>query len=359
MGQCFAVALVMQIFIQFMSFLLLFGLPCHASSNAICSPEFVFGDCGDFTSGSEILSQSVGGLVPNFVVLLAKESAGFAPAIEKQFYSTNAARIVAGKKVFNEIRRIAIEFVQKQRHFESLSKSERSLVARLRSVDLAIDSETGEASVCRKAPGAFHFDGGKIIACDSLFNLPLIGVARTLAHEIGHVIDPCTTMFDLGHLSQKQVARISDLWGSDIQSNSSSNDLTLVGSSVPLKNNPLGPVVECTFEHMSLDLKDSQNQRLDIARDDIFKLCADSSFSEAFADVVSTILFGRWLAGRSEKEIKRDRYALMPGQLAQHCTGKALSKAYLNPKSRLNLLLSTEMLQTVFNCKSRHSCAVK
>lgn len=154
-----------------------------------------------------------------------------------------------------------------------------NLVNRLKSVRLATSGEPGikalESEVCNRPNAIYMSSIHALFVCPGIMNFPEMTLSKILAHELGHVIDPCTLSY-----SQNSIAGI------------------------PFQKNPLQQTVQCL---QSKDSMEAETPRYDQKHRDQHAACSkvnpQEQIEEVFADWVASEVIAEKVRAEQDRQV--------------------------------------------------------
>lgn len=235
--------------------------------------------CDQFTAQKDSVyfyTNEAGRKVPNFAYLKTHPGSFSRnhedPFINPRLFSTKEFRPVfleaqaRIETLFLETQASVLKVVEKKRM--SLSTDDfQNLVERLQTVRLASVDDPDMRVVARDAcnrPNAIYMsDKHALFVCPNLMNFPDMTLQKVIAHELGHVIDPCTLSYELNSIA-----------------------------GIPYLKNPLQQTVQCLQSKDSIESYDQKHRDQHGAcarinpQDQIEEVFADWVASEVIADKI-------------------------------------------------------------------------
>lgn len=98
------------------------------------------------------------------------------------------------KALVEETKNLMLSEIDQGKPYLSLSSEQRALYDRIRLIRFVPPTEPGvmDSPSCLGGPNAFYQPGKhEFIICPSMANFPDASLVKTIAHEMGHSIDPC------------------------------------------------------------------------------------------------------------------------------------------------------------------------
>jgi hypothetical protein len=238
------------------------------------------------------------------------------------------------QKLFAETQAAVLKVVERKR--ASLSAEDfENLINRLKTVRLAMAEDKGmkafEQDACNR-PNAIYISGKHaLFVCPGMMNFPDMTLQKIMAHELGHVIDPCTLSYD--------------------QSN-------IVG--IPYQKNPLQHVVQCLQSkdsiqsyHLPYDQKhrDQHGACANVnPQDQIEEVFADWVASEVIADKIRT---EQDRALSEKKALESQLLFLSVACFADQSRENLVKRSHPSIQKRIErIFLAQTAFQEAFRCQS-------
>jgi hypothetical protein len=234
------------------------------------------------------------------------------------------------ESLFLETQAAVIKVVDKKR--SSLSADDfKNLISRLQTVRLASADEPEMQLIARQActrPNAIYMsDKHALFVCPNLMNFPDMTLQKVIAHELGHVIDPCTLSYELNSIA-----------------------------GIPYQKNPLQPTVQCLQSKESMAAYD-QNHR------DQHGACArinpDDQIEEVFADWVASEVIAEKVRAQQnhlaaeKKALESQLLFLSVACFADQNHEAQLAKSHPSIQRRVErIFLAQSAFQQAFSCQS-------
>lgn len=182
------------------------------------------------------------------------------------------------ESLFRETQSEVLKVVEKKRATLSAEEFE-NLVARLKSVRLATGNDPGMKSIAKDAcsrPNAIYMNSRHaLFVCPSLMNFPDMTLQKIIAHELGHVIDPCTLSYDLNTIA-----------------------------AIPYQKNPLQETVQCLQSKDSIQSFDQKHRDQHGA---CAKLNPQDQTEEVFADWVASEVVAEKVRAEKNRDLSEKK----------------------------------------------------
>jgi hypothetical protein len=301
--------------------------------------------CEQFTQQKDSVyfyADETGHKVPNYTYLKTHPNAvrvGSDPFLNPRLFSKaefRPAYLQAQARMealFLATQAAVIKVVDKKRN--SLSADDfKNLIVRLQTVRLADPDEPEMRSIARQAcnrPNAIYMsDKHALFVCPSLMNFPDMTLQKVIAHELGHVIDPCTLSYELNSIA-----------------------------GIPYQKNPLQQTVQCLQSKDSIESYGSYDQKHRDQHGACARINPQDQIEEVFADWVASEVVAEKVRQEQnhviaeKKALESQLLFLSVACFADKDRETHLAKSHPSIQKRVErIFLAQSAFQQAFSCQS-------
>ncbi|UYL09111.1 hypothetical protein B9G69_000790 [Bdellovibrio sp. SKB1291214] len=160
-------------------------------------------------------------------------------------------------KIVEDTRARLVGILQKRKNGSNDSQLD-NMIERVKSVKFKAASPGSAQEMaengCELPNAAYNLEKHEVVVCPQVLNMPEASLMGTLAHELGHSIDPCSSALDFA----KDGAMYPD-W-MDVMANVKSGPVAFKG--IKAKDNPFAGVISCLQTPSSINVQIPTKQKL-------------------------------------------------------------------------------------------------